>query len=63
MILGIKFTLLFEILKAKHAGQRVEMGHIREITLKKGETRFQADINLNGHPRLTAVPDRRLASV
>lgn len=35
------------------------MGHIREITLKKGGTRFQADINLNGHPRLTAVFDRK----
>lgn len=44
---GIKFTFLFGTLEARQAGEGVEMGHIREITLKKGGTRFQADINLN----------------
>jgi hypothetical protein len=34
------------------------MGHIREISLKKGGTRFQAEVRLKGHRILTATYDR-----
>ena len=35
------------------------MGHIRERHLKNGEKRYQAEICLKGHPRLTAMFDRK----
>ncbi len=35
------------------------MGHIRQRTLKKGGTRYQAEVRLKGHPTLTAMFDRR----
>ena len=35
------------------------MGHIRERNLKNGEMRYQAEIRLKGHPRLTAMFDRK----
>jgi integrase len=35
------------------------MGYIRETKLKKGGTRFQAEVRLKGHPPLTAIFDRK----
>lgn len=36
-----------------------KMGSIRETKLKKGGTRFQAEIRLKGHPTLTTMFDRK----
>lgn len=35
------------------------MGYIRETKLKKGGSRYQAEVRLKGHPPLTAMFDRR----
>ena len=35
------------------------MGYIRETKLKKGGSRFQAEVRLTGHPTLTAMFDRK----
>ncbi|MBX9922481.1 MAG: hypothetical protein K2Y01_00080 [Rhabdochlamydiaceae bacterium] len=35
------------------------MGHIHQRELKNGETRYQAEVRLKGHPTLTAMFDRQ----
>jgi hypothetical protein len=40
----------------------VEMGHIREKDLSNGDTRFYAEVQLKGFPRLTATFSRKRAS-